>query len=131
MLGIAGAPTRSRFGKRFTRRGQMHSKMGNVTYYKGYGSRNEGVHTNKGAYVVRPERLMNIVAPDLKNFDVSAVADVFVPAVPATTRFCKLTLLHPTSQLKPYVHRAVQRPKAGQRVPDFAKMASTDASKMQ
>jgi hypothetical protein len=60
-----------KFGKQFTRRGAMTTKMGNVTFYKGKTARNEGVHTNKGAYVVRPERLLTIVAPDLTGFAVS------------------------------------------------------------
>jgi len=52
------------------RRGTLTSKRGNKDYYKGYGARTEGVHTTKGAYVVLPERLMKIVAPDMSGFQV-------------------------------------------------------------
>jgi len=60
--------------------------------YKGRAARNEGTHTNLGGYVVRPARLMRIVAPS--------------PA--------------PGFDLKPYVHMQVRKPAAGQRVPAFA-----------
>lgn len=56
----------SKFGRRFLRRAaNPTSKMGNKAFYKGRGARNEGTHTNKGGYVVRPERLMVIIPPDL------------------------------------------------------------------
>ena len=79
-----------KFGRRFLRRAILNSKFGNKNYYKGRGARNEGTHTNKGGYVVRPERLMRIVAPDFTGCD-----------------------------LKPYVHRAVEIPARGSRVPSF------------
>lgn len=53
------------------RRGTLSSKQGNVDFYKGFGARTEGVHTSKGAFVIRPERLMKIVAPDMTGFQVS------------------------------------------------------------
>jgi hypothetical protein len=48
MFGILGPSGRSKFGKRFLRRKQMNSKMGNKNFYKGRGARNEGTHTTKG-----------------------------------------------------------------------------------
>jgi hypothetical protein len=41
----------SKFSRRLARRGTgaMTSKRGNANYYKGRGSRSEGVHTAKGA----------------------------------------------------------------------------------
>jgi hypothetical protein len=75
------------------RRAIMNSKFGNKNYVKGRGGRNEGTHTNKGGYVVRPERLMTIVAPDLAG-----------------------------CELRPYVHRAVELRGRGERVPVFPGM---------
>ena len=82
-----------KFGRRFMRRAIMNSKFGNKNYVKGRGGRNEGTHTNKGGYVVRPERLMTIVAPDLAG-----------------------------CELRPYVHRAVELRGRGERVPVFPGM---------
>lgn len=62
-----------KFGKRFLMRSALNSKMGNKNFYKGRGARNEGTHTTKGAYVVRPERLLEIIAPDLKGFQVRSL----------------------------------------------------------
>lgn len=56
------------------RRGTITSKRGNQDYYKGYGARTEGVHTSKGAFVVLPERLMTIRAPDMAGCKVRAAA---------------------------------------------------------
>jgi hypothetical protein len=67
----------------------MNSKMGNKNFYKGRGANNEGTHTNKGAYVIRPERLMNIVVP------------TNLAAFP----------------LRPYVHALARPPPKGERVP--------------
>ena len=75
----------------------MNSKFGNKNYVKGRGARNEGTHTNKGGYVVRPERLMRIVAPDFTG-----------------------------CTLKPYVHRAVEIPAQGSRVPSFSAPEAKD-----
>jgi hypothetical protein len=81
-----------KWNKRALRRGTLNSKMGNMTYYKGRGARNEGTHTTKGGYVVRPERLLRIVAPaNLEAFP-----------------------------LKPYVHTQTRRPARGARVPALA-----------
>jgi large subunit ribosomal protein L41 len=80
-----------KFGRRFTRRAILTSKFGNENFYKGYGARNEGTHTSKGGYVVRPERLLKIIAPDLTGFD-----------------------------LKPYVHKQARAPPQGSRVPSSA-----------
>ena len=78
-----------KWNKRALRRSTMTSKMGNMDFYKGRGGRNEGTHTSKGAYVVRPERLLRIVAPlNLESF-----------------------------QLKPYVHAQTRKPARGARVP--------------
>jgi len=82
----------SKFGRRFLRRASMNSKMGNKNFYKGRGARNEGTHTSKGGYVVRPERLMRIVAP---------------PNLAAC-------------ELRPYVHALARPPKEGERVPGYA-----------
>lgn len=65
------------------------SKVGNKNFYKGRGARNEGTHTNLGAYVVRPERLLRIAVP---------------PGL-STTPF------------RPYVHMNVRAPPRGARVP--------------
>jgi hypothetical protein len=54
-------------------RGVFTSKFGDKNFYKGRVGRNEGTHTNKGAYVVRPGRTLRIVAPDLTGFQVRAV----------------------------------------------------------
>ncbi len=81
-----------KFGRRSLRRSIMNSKMGNKNFYKGRGASNEGTHTNKGAYVVRPERLMRIVAP--------------------------VNLA--TTLLRPYVHTSVRAPRKGERVPVLA-----------
>jgi len=89
----------ARFGKRFTRRGPMTTKQGNVNYYKGTRGRSEGVHTAKGAFATRPERLLTIVPP-------------------ANLAAC---------ELKPYVHRAVRRPPVGERVPDYTAGAGAGA----
>ena len=83
----------SKHGRRFLRRGVMNSKMGNAAYYKGRGAANEGTHTSKGAYVVRPERLLKIVAP------------------PAETLAA--------TQLRPYVHEAAPKAPRGARVPEL------------
>lgn len=72
------------------RRGTLTSKHGNVDYYKGYRARTEGVHTSKGAFVIRPERLMKIMAPDLTGF-----------------------------QLTPYVHTKTLKIARGHRVPEW------------
>ena len=80
-----------KFGRRFLRRAILNSKFGNKNFYKGRGARNEGTHTSKGGYVVRPERLLRIVAPDLTGFD-----------------------------LKPYVHTQTRAPQQGSRVPTYA-----------
>ena len=80
-----------KFGKRFFRRGVMHSKMGNENFYKGTGAMNEGTHTNKGAYVVRPERLLKIIAPSMESMR--------------------------DTKLKPYVHDAAPKAPRGERVP--------------
>ena len=48
MLNILTSSTRSKYGRRFLRRGIMNSKMGNKNFYKGRNSRNEGTHTTKG-----------------------------------------------------------------------------------
>jgi hypothetical protein len=69
--------------------------MGNAAFNKGRGGRKEGTHTTKGAFVVRPERLLRIVAPDLT-------------ACP----------------LKPYVHTATRPPPKGERVPDWNAVAA-------
>ncbi len=79
-----------KFGRRFLRRAILNSKFGNKNFYKGRGARNEGTHTSKGGYVVRPERLLRIVAPDLTGFD-----------------------------LKPYVHKQARAPPQGTRVPAY------------
>ena len=81
-----------KFGRRSLRRSIMNSKMGNANFYKGRGARNEGTHTSKGAYVVRPERLLRIVVP---------------PSLA-------------TTQLRPYVHVAARAAKKGERVPVLA-----------
>ena len=80
-----------KFGRRSLRRAILNSKFGNKNFYKGRGARNEGTHTAKGGYVVRPERLLRIVAPDLAGFD-----------------------------LKPYVHKMARVPPQGSRVPTYA-----------
>ena len=80
----------SKFGRRFLRRApNPTSKAGNKNFYKGRGARNEGTHTNLGGYVVRPERLLRIVAP------------------PGLS----------TTPLRPYVHMNVRAPPRGSRVP--------------
>jgi hypothetical protein len=43
---------------------------GNKNYFKGYNSRIEGTHSTKGAYFIREERVMRILAPDLTGFNV-------------------------------------------------------------
>ena len=66
----------SKFGERISRRGVLGSKQGNKGYYKGSGGRNEGSHTNKGAYVIKPLRLMEIIVPpkcDLKPYVAAGV----------------------------------------------------------
>ena len=79
-----------KFGRRFMRRAPaLSSKMGNKNFYKGRGARNEGTHTSKGAYVVRPERLLRIAVP-------SALE---------------------TTPLRPYVHTNARAPARGARVP--------------
>ena len=82
----------SKFSPRLAKRGLLNSKRGNKNYFKGYNSRIEGTHSTKvssalgrasrialsnlcitsrqGAYFVREERLMRIVAPDLTGFAV-------------------------------------------------------------
>ena len=59
----------SKYTKRL-RRGTLTTKRGNAQYYKGFGARSEGTKTNKGAFVLRPERLMRIIAPDMTGFQV-------------------------------------------------------------
>jgi large subunit ribosomal protein L41 len=73
----------------------LTSKRGNRTFYKGYGARTEGNHTSKGAYVIRPEKLMKIIAPDLTDF-----------------------------KLKPFVFTGVYAPKRGERVPNWDSISS-------
>jgi hypothetical protein len=80
----------SKHGRRFLRRGVMNPKHGNAAFYKGRGAANEGTHTSRGAYVVRPERLLRIVAPARE--------------------------LLAATQLRPYVHDAVPKPPRGARV---------------
>ena len=84
-----------KFGRRSLRRAILNSKFGNKNFYKGYGARNEGTHTAKGGYVVREERLMRIVAPDLAGCD-----------------------------LKPYVHKQARAPPQGSRVPAYGGAAA-------
>ena len=60
-----------KFSKRASRWLPLDSKRGNKDFYKGRGGRLEGSHTNKGAFVLRPERLMCIVPPDPTGFTVS------------------------------------------------------------
>lgn len=133
----------SKFSPRLAKRGLLNSKRGNKNYFKGYNSRIEGTHSTKvgsslallahrsstrlspwqGAYFVREERLMRIVAPDLTGFSV---------------RGCDLSDGLPTShqhfsysaytQLKAYVHGAVRPPRHGQRVPDFGGQGSAASS---
>jgi hypothetical protein len=80
-----------KFGRRSLRRApSLNSKMGNKNFYKGRGARNEGTHTSKGGYVVRPERLLRIAPP-------AALA---------------------TTPLRPYVHLAARAPPRGARVPE-------------
>lgn len=81
----------SKFSPRLGKRGVLNSKRGNKNYFKGYNSRIEGTHSTKGAYFIREERLLRIIAPDLSGFT-----------------------------LKPYVHAAVKQPRHGQRVPEFS-----------
>ena len=92
-----------KWNKRALRRATMTSKMGNMDYYKGRGARNEGTHTNKGGYVVRPERLLKIVAP--------ANLDAF--------------------PLRPYVHTMTRRPTKGARVPAFTAAPPAPAAEAQ
>ena len=87
-------------GRRSLRRAILNSKVGNKNFYKGRGARNEGTHTAKGGYVVRPERLLKIVAPDLTGFD-----------------------------LKPYVHKMARIPPQGTRVPTYAGVAAAAEKK--
>ena len=77
----------------------MTSKMGNMDFYKGRGGRNEGTHTAKGGYVVRPERLLRIVPP--------ANLDSFL--------------------LKPYVHTQTRKPAKGARVPTLVAAVAEEA----
>ncbi len=96
-------PEMGKFGKRSLRRVPMTSKMGNKNFYKGRGARNEGTHTTLGAYVVRPERLLRIVAPtiDLARFP-----------------------------LRPYVHAAARAPARGARVPEYAPPGAAPPAQM-
>ena len=51
-------------------REKASSKRGNKHYNKGSGSRNEGVHTNRGQFKIIKERLLNLIVPDISNFQV-------------------------------------------------------------
>lgn len=63
----------------------MTSKMGNKNYYKGKGATKEGTLNSKGRFITDPSRRLEIVAPNLDGF-----------------------------KLKPYVSKAVWKPKRGE-----------------
>jgi hypothetical protein len=109
------------------RRGTLTSKRGNKDYYKGYGARTEGVHTTKGAYVVLPERLMKIVAPDMSGFQVrswktsrSTLCAACSPLPAHTQAAMHVFAVFIALQLKPYVHTKSMAIPRGKRVPEFA-----------
>ncbi|CAM9958708.1 unnamed protein product [Pylaiella littoralis] len=62
----------------------MTSKMGNKNFYKGKGSTKEGKLNSRGRFIADPEKRLEIIAPDLDGF-----------------------------KLKPYVSKAVWKPKRG------------------
>ncbi|CAM9608196.1 unnamed protein product [Ectocarpus sp. 13 AM-2016] len=63
----------------------MTSKMGNKNFYKGKGATKEGtINSRAGRFIVDPEKRLEIIAPDLDGF-----------------------------KLKPYVSKAVWKPRRG------------------
>jgi Mitochondrial ribosomal protein L27 len=57
--------------KAATKRAPLHRKHGNKNYYKGTGARPEGKVNSLGRFIVDKDKLLELVAPDLTNFQVS------------------------------------------------------------
>ncbi|KAG5190143.1 mitochondrial ribosomal protein L27-domain-containing protein [Tribonema minus] len=54
--------------KAATKRAPLHRKHGNKNFYKGTGARSEGKLNSKAKFILDKDKLLELVAPDLTNF---------------------------------------------------------------
>lgn len=69
-MGVLRGLMRGKFSKNQGQRGPMSAKRGNRRWVKGTGTARQGRHTNKGKYIIEPERLMILDVPDLTDCQV-------------------------------------------------------------
>lgn len=63
------------------RRIAMTSKRGNRRFYKGRGAKSAGSHTNKGHYLIKDNKIPEIVVPQLDGFKLKPYVSQKTPYV--------------------------------------------------
>ncbi len=76
---ISALPTRGSKFRKSLRLDPLTSKRANRRFYKGKGCRNEGRHGRKGRYIVNSDKLLDIEAPDLSDFELKPYVSYLVP----------------------------------------------------
>eukprot|EP00118_Oscarella_pearsei_P025599 m.308445 g.308445 ORF g.308445 m.308445 type:complete len:102 (+) comp44015_c0_seq1:50-355(+) len=66
---------------RGARRGNMTSKRGNRTFYKGRGAKSTGYHTSKGNFIVQKQKVPEFVVPDLTGFQLRPYVSYKTPKI--------------------------------------------------